>query len=147
LHHEAGAATMSRTGAAVTVLVLVGLLAAAAGGEEPPVVAKITVSSSPATSTLSTGLVEGRMTFRGRTYLLTLRGTAGAASAVGSVSNLVRANDIEGVYRPADGELRNDGGVRLRFDPPLPLQGDQLQIEIASRIYPKVSTGQGNSVE
>lgn len=138
---------MSRTGAAVTVLMLVGLLAAAAGGEDPQVVAKIAVSSSPAGSTLGLHLVEGVMTFRGRTYLLTLRGTAGAASAVGSVSNLVRARDIEGVYRLADGELRNEAGVRLRFDPPPALQAGQLQIEIASRIYPKVSTGQGNSVE
>jgi hypothetical protein len=92
-------------------------------------------------------LVEGVMTFRGHTYLLTLRGVAATTSAVGSVSNLVRARDIEGVYRLADGELRNDAGVLLRFQPPLALQGDEVQIEIASRIYPKVSTGQGNSVE
>jgi len=138
---------MSRTDAAVTAMVLIGLLAVAAAGEDAPVVAKITVSSSPAASTLGQRLVEGVMTFGGRTYLLTLRGVTGATSTIGSVSNLVRARDIEGVYRPADGELRNDAGVRLRFDPPLPLQAGELQIEIASRVYPKVSTGQGNSVE
>jgi hypothetical protein len=136
---------MSRA-AAASVLMLFGLLGVAAGGEQAPV-AKITVSSSPAASTLGVRLVEGVMTFRGHTYLLTLRGVAATTSTVGSVSNLVRARDIEGVYRLADGELRNDASVRLRFDPPLALEAGQVEIQIASRIYPKVSTGQGNSVE
>jgi len=132
---------------AVALLVLVGLLATPASGGDLPVVAKITVSSSPAASTLGLRLVEGVLTFRGRKYLLTLGGTTAATSAVGTVSNLSRARDIEGIYRFVDGELHNEAGVRLRFDPPLPLRGGELQVDIASRIYPKVSTGQGNSVE
>jgi len=140
-------AAMRHTGPVVAVLMLFGLLAAAASGEETNAAAKIVVSSSPAASTVGLRLVEGVMTFRGQRYLLTMRGAEGATAAVGSVSNLSRVRDIEGVYRIANGELRNDAGVRLRFDPPLALQAGEVQIEIASRIYPKVSTGQGNSVE
>jgi hypothetical protein len=127
------------------------ILAAAllAGGvhAEESAVAKIAVSASPAASSLGERLVEGVMDFRGRKYLLTLQGISGPASSVASVFGLRRARDIVGPYTPAANGFRNPSGVTIRFDPPLAIREGPLQIELASRIYPKVSTGQGNDLE
>ena len=129
--------------AVFVVLTLTG----ATGAEESPV-ATLAVSASPAASYVGERPIEGVMHFRGRKYLLTLRGVAGPASSVGSVFGLVRARDIAGPYTPADGGLRNPAGVTIRLDPPLEIVRDgRLQIDVASRIYPKVSTGQGNDLE
>lgn len=87
------------------------------------------------------------MDFRGSKYLLTLHGTSGPVSSVGLVFGLQRARDIVGPYTPAADGLRNLSGVTIRFDPPLTIREGTLQIELASRIYPKVSTGQGGGSE
>ena len=87
------------------------------------------------------------MDFRGRKYLLTLQGVSGRVSSVASVFRLRRARDIAGPYTPTAEGLRNPAGVTLRFDPPISISGAALRIELASRIYPKVSTGQGNDLE
>jgi hypothetical protein len=139
---------MRRGAAGIAACIVLALLLATPGraGEEN-VVARIAVSSSPAASTLGLSVVEGVMTFRGRDYLLTLRGAAASSSSVGSVSGLRRARDIEGYFRVEDGALLNESGVRVVFDPPLQIVDGRLQILVASRIYPRVSTGQGSRVE
>jgi len=130
---------------AATAIVLASALVGGASPEESAV-AKIAVSASPAASYFGQ-LIEGVMDFRGRKYLLTLQGTSGAVSSVGSVFGLRRARDIVGHYTPAADGLRNPAGVTIRFDPPLVIRNGPLQIDLASRIYPKVSTGQGNDLE
>jgi hypothetical protein len=131
---------------ALVAIVVASLVAASANGEESAV-AKIAVSSSPAASYFGEELVEGVMDFRGRKYLLTLQGPSGAVSSVGSVYGLHRARDVVGPYTPTADGLRNPSGVTIRFDPPLVIREGSLRIDIASRIYPKVSTGQGGEVE
>jgi hypothetical protein len=89
-------------------------------------------------------LVEGQMDLRGNDYVLTLRGIEGPARTQGTVDHLPRAQNIAGVYRPiagAEGALRNAAGVTIRFDPPLRLESDQLEIELLSRRTPKISQG------
>lgn len=130
-------------------LVLVGLVAAAlpiartSHAEEPRTPdATITVSSSAAASALGLTLVEGRLRYRDKVYLLTLRGAQPTAGATGEVYDLGQARDIEGSYKPTDAGLRNDRGVTIVFEPALDLSGGQLQIDLSSRVYPKASTGQ-----
>jgi hypothetical protein len=128
------------------ILLLLGILAGAARAEDSAV-AKIAVSASPAASYFGERLTQGVMDFRGRKYLLILHAVAGPASSVGAVFGLRRARDIEGPYTPNADGLRNPSGVTVRFEPPLVISNGPLRIEVASRIYPKVSTGQGNDLE
>ena len=122
------------------LLLLAVLLTASASAEEP-VVATIKVSSATAGSSLGGQLVEGLMRFRDAEYLLVLRGLAKSATSTGSVRGLVRPRDIEGFFEPTEQGLRNAAGVTIRFDPPLVLEKDRLQIEVSSRRTPKISGG------
>jgi hypothetical protein len=110
-------------------------------------VATIAVSSATSGSSLGGSLVEGVMTFRGREYLLTLRGVAEPTKTVGSVRGLRRPRDIEGVFEPSDQGLRNTSGVTIRFDPPLSLRTGRLEIELLNRRYPKASGGSRDGIE
>ena len=126
---------------------LLALLPSASPAADEKPVATITVSSATSGSSLGR-LVEGVMSFRGHDYLLTLRGVTESARTVGSVYGLLRPRDIEGVFQPSDQGLRNASGVTIRFDPPLPLGAGGLEIELSSRLNPKVSGGQrGSGVE
>jgi hypothetical protein len=87
------------------------------------------------------------MRHRGKVFLLTLRGVQPAGASTGKVYNLGQARNIEGSYRPAGGELRNDRGVAIVFDPPLDLPGGRLLIELNTRVHPKASTGQRGTIE
>jgi hypothetical protein len=124
---------------------LLALMLTPAHANEAPV-ATISVSPAPSGSHLGRSLVEGVMTLRGREYLLTLRGVAAPTKTVGSVRGLRRPRDIEGVFEPADEELRNGSGVVIRFDPPLALRG-RLEIELLNRRYPKASGGSRDGIE
>jgi hypothetical protein len=126
-------------------LVEASSFAGQARGEESAA-AKIAVSASPAASHFGERLVEGVMEFRGRRYLLTLQGVSGSASSVGSVYGLRRAQDIVGPYSSMADGLRNQSGVTIRFDPPLEIR-EPLQIQLAARIYPKASMGQGGDID
>ena len=128
------------------VILMAAILAAGARAEESAV-ATIAISASPAGSYFGERLVEGVLDFRGHKYLLRLQGVSGAASSVASVFGLRRARDIEGPYTQTADGLRNPSGVSIRFDPPISIGAGPLKIELASRIYPKVSTGQGNDLE
>lgn len=140
----------ARSGAGVTAaamaMVVVSMLTGGVHGDESAA-AKITISASPAASYFGERPVEGVMEFRGHKYLLTLRGISGPASSLASVFGLRRARDIVGPYTAAADGWRNSAGVTVRFDPPLAVREGSLRIELASRIYPKVSIGQGNDAE
>jgi len=84
---------------------------------------------------------------RAKLYLLTLRGAEPTAGSTGKVYGLRQARDIEGSYKPTDGGLRNDRGVTIVFEPPLDLPGEQLQVDLSSRVYPKASTGQRGTID
>ena len=131
-------------GAFLHPLLLLALLGAPARAEEA-VVATIKVSSATAGSSLSGRLVEGRMHFRDADYLLALRGLAQSANSTGTVLGLVRARDIEGHYQASDQGFQNSAGVRIRFDPPLVLDKDKLEIELLNRKTPKISGGHRES--
>jgi len=120
------------------------LLSARAHGDDAPV-ASITVTSATAGSSLGGQLVEGVMRFRDRDYLLTLHGVARSVTTRGSVVGLKRARDIEGVFHPVGEGLANKSGVTVRFDPPLSLEGDRLEIELLGGMQPKVSRGNRES--
>ena len=120
------------------------LLTTRALADDAPV-ATIRVSSATAGSHLGGSLVQGVMRFRDREYLLTLRGVAHSATSVGSVTGLVRPRDIDGAFDASDQGLRNASGVVIRFDPPLSLEEGGLEIELSSRIHPKVSGGHRES--
>jgi hypothetical protein len=125
------------------VLLLPGVARAA-----DPSVATITVTSATAGSSLSGKLVEGRMRFRDRDYVLTLRGVARSLNTKGSVFGLTRPSDIEGLYEPVGDALRNRSGVVIRFAPSLELEANKLEIEATGGLQPKVSRGQpGSGVE
>ena len=128
----------------VRAALLALLLTSPARSDETPV-ATIRVTSATSGSSLGGRLVEGVMSFRGNDYLLRLRGLAQSANTVGSVHRLVRARDIAGVFEPTDEGLRNASGVTIRFDPPLVLEKDRLEIELSSRRTPKVSGGHRES--
>ena len=128
-------------GASAALLSLL-LASPAASGETP--VATIKVSSATSGSSIGR-LVEGVMSFRGHDYLLRLRGVTEPATTVGSVYGLLRPLDIEGLFKPSDQGLRNASGVTIRFDPPLPLGAGGLEIEVSSRMQPKVSGGHRES--
>ena len=128
----------------VATIVLLALLTAPGRADEATV-ATITVSSATAGSSLGGRLVQGVMRFRDHEYLLTLRGVVTPTAAVGSVSRLLRPRDIEGVFESTDQGLRNDAGVAIRFEPPLSLERGALEIELSSRMHPKVSGGQRES--
>jgi len=53
----------------------------------------------------------------------------------------VRPRDIEGFYKPSGDALRSSTGVTLRFDPPLQLGPDGLEIEVNAGMQPKQSRG------
>jgi hypothetical protein len=129
------------------VAILIASIVAAGATAQESAVAKITISASPSGWYFGERPVEGVMDFQGRKYLLTLQGISGPASSVASVFGLRRARDIEGPYTQAAEGLRNRSGVSIRFDPPLSIGEGPLKISIASRLYPKVSTGQGNDLE
>jgi hypothetical protein len=129
----------------VTSAAVLGLLLTAPGRADDLPVATIAVSSSTANSAIGGRLVEGVMSFRGREYLLTLRGLAESVTTKGSVRGLLRPRDIEGVFKPSDQGLRNESGVTIRFDPPLLLKSGSLEIEVSSRLAPKVSGGHRDS--
>jgi hypothetical protein len=119
------------------------LLISPARSDEAPVA---TIRVSSATSGSSFGrLVEGVMSFRGNDYLLRLRGVTEPVTTVGSVHGLLRPRDIEGVFEPTDQGLRNAAGVTVRFDPPLSLGAGRLEIEVSSRMHPKISGGHRES--
>ena len=128
-----------------SVLLLLVLTASARGDDAP--VATIAVSSATSGSSLGGSLVEGVMTFRGREYLLTLRGVAEPTKTVGSVRGLRRPRDIEGIFEPSDQGLRNTSGVTIRFDPRLSLRTGRLEIELLNRRYPKASGGSRDGIE
>ncbi len=111
---------------------------------EPPV-ATITVSSATAGSSLGGQLVEGVMRYRDRDYLLTLHGVAKSVTTRGSVFALPTVREIEGIYRRGDQGLKNASGVLIRFDPPLELESDRLEIELSGGMQPKVSRGHRES--
>jgi hypothetical protein len=115
------------------------VLAPVARSDEAPS-ATIRVSSSTAGSSLG-HLVEAVMTFRDRDYLLTLHGVTGPTQARGVVYGMTRPRDIEGYFKPSGDTLRSSLGVTLRFDPPLPLGPDGLEIEVSAGMQPKVSRG------
>jgi hypothetical protein len=121
------------------------LLGLPAGSKDPAPVATIKVSSATSGSSLSGRLVEGRMRFRSADYLLALRGLAQSANSTGSVWGLERARDIEGHFEPSDQGLRNSAGVTIRFDPPLVLEKDRLEVELLNRQTPKISGGHHES--
>ena len=129
---------------ASTLLLLVLLLSAAAHADDAPV-ATIKVSSATSGSSLGGRLVQGVMSFRDHDYLLTLRGVAESVTSVGSVRGLLRPRDIEGVFVPTDQGLRNTSGITIAFDPPLRLEAGRLEIEVSSRMHPKVSGGHRES--
>ena len=122
------------------------VLTASARADDAPV-ATIAVSSATSGASLGGNLVEGVMTFRGREYLLTLRGVAEPAKSVGFVRGLLRPRDIEGVFEPSEQGLRNTSGVTIRFDPSLALVAGRLEIELLNRRYPKASGGSRDGVE
>jgi hypothetical protein len=126
---------------AAAAIFQVALLAIPTADAEDAPVASIEVSSATAGSSLGGRLVEGRMHFRDADYLLTLRGLAQSANSTGSVWGLESSRDIEGHYQAFDQGFRNSAGVTIRFDPPLVLEKDQLEIEILSRRTPKASQG------
>lgn len=132
----------SRSSAASVLLAF--LLTFCAGPGDAPV-ATIKVSSATSGSSLGGRLVEGVMSFRGHEYILTLRGVEESARSVGAVRGLLRARDIAGVFEPSDQGLRNASGVTIRFDPPLVLGPRGLEIEVASRRNPKMSSGHRES--
>jgi hypothetical protein len=132
---------------ALASAVAVALALASAGRAEERVVATMKVTTSAAGASIGSRLVEGVMEFRGQRYLLFLEGVEGPATSSGSVSGLVRPRDVEGPYTVTQGVAQNAAGVRIRFDPPLRIREGGLKITAASRIYPRVSTGQGGSVE
>jgi len=109
--------------------------------------ATITVSSSTAASALGFTVVEGVLRHRDKVYRLTLRGAQPTTGSTGKVYGLVQARDVEGSYKLANDRLSNDRGVTIVFDPPLPLSGEQLQVDISSRVHPKASTGQRGTVD
>jgi hypothetical protein len=115
--------------------------------EAPTPDATVVVSSASAASALGLTLVEGTLRHHGQVYLLTLRGAKPSTVTTGNVYGLARARDIEGSYAPADGAVRNDRGVTIVFDPPLELTGGRLEVDLASRVYPKASTGQRGTIE
>jgi hypothetical protein len=120
------------------------LLTSPASADEAPV-ATIRVSSATSGSSLGGRLVEGVMRFRGHDYLLRLRGVTESATTLGSVYGLLRPRDIEGLFKPSDQGLRNASAVTIRFDPPLSIGASGLEIEVSSRIQPKVSGGHRES--
>src|SRR5262245_7710968 len=136
----------ARCAAAAMAILAAAILAAGAHAEESGV-AKIAISASPAASYVGERPIEGAMDFRGRKYLIILHGISGPASSVASAVGLRRARDIVGPYTPTADGLRNPSGVTIQFDPPLAIGEGPLRIEIESRVYPKVSTGQGNDLE
>ncbi len=105
------------------------------------------VVSSPVASALGVTAVNGTLHSRNRVYLLTLRGARPAGAATGKVYNLGPERNIEGSYKPSGGELRNDRGVAIVFDPPLDLPGGRLLIELNTRVHPKASTGQRGTID
>ncbi|HXX48899.1 MAG TPA: hypothetical protein VEN47_11750 [Myxococcota bacterium] len=107
---------------------------ALARGDAPT--ATIRVSTATAGSSLG-HLVEGVLTFRDRDYLLKLHGVTGPTQSSGSVYGLTRPRDIEGYFKPFGDGLRNSQGVMLRFDPPLPLGPDGLEVEVAGGLQQK----------
>jgi hypothetical protein len=134
-----------RFAASVALLGLV--FSTRARGDDAPV-ATITVTSATAGSSLGGQLVEGVMKFRDRDYLLTLHGVARSVTTRGSVFGLVRPRDIEGFFKPTNRGLENASGVTIRFEPPVSLESDRLEIEISGGMQPKVSRGQpGSGVE
>jgi hypothetical protein len=135
--------TARRSFASVALLALLLTFCAGPPGDAP--VATIKVSSATSGSHLGGRLVEGLMSFRGNEYILTLRGVEESAQSVGSVRGLLRARDIEGFFKPSDQGLSNASGVTILFDPPLVLGPNGLEIEVASRRSPKVSTGHRES--
>ena len=139
----------------VRMLALAGLVAIAVSippqecgaGETRTPDATIAVSSSAAASALGLSQVEGVLRHRDKVYLLTLRGAQPMAGSTGKVYGLVQVRNIEGSYKPTDGGLRNDRGVTIVFEPPLDLSGEQLQVDLSTRVYPKASTGQRGTVD
>jgi uncharacterized protein (DUF58 family) len=131
---------------AALALLAASITARAALAEEFPV-ARIAVSASPPASYFGERIVEGVMEFRGRKYLLTFHGVGGSAASVGSVFGLRRPQDVVGPYTSTAKGWGNESGVTIRFDPPLEIRDGSLRIRLASRIYPKSSTGQGGNVE
>lgn len=125
----------------IAMLAVVIQVAGVRAAEAP--VAKMAVSASPAAAQFGETLVEGVMDFQGKRYLLILQGVSGGASSVGSVFGLQRMREIVGSYKPAADGWRNGFGVTIRFEPPLSSRSGTLRINLASQIYPKVSTGQG----
>jgi hypothetical protein len=109
--------------------------------------ATIVVSSSEVASALGFTPVEGMLHHRDKVYRLTLRGAQSTAGSTGKVYGLVQARDIEGSYKTVEDGLRSDRGVTIVFDPPLALLGEQLQVDISSRVHPKASTGQRGTVD
>ncbi len=109
--------------------------------------ASIVVSGGGTESVLGPTPVQGTLHHRDKVYLLTLRGAQPAGASTAKVYNLEQARNIEGSYRAVGGELRNDRGVAIVFDPPLNLLGGRLQIDLNSRVHPKASTGQRGTVD
>ncbi len=142
-HFRRRLACCGRRCASATLTILLASTLVAVGHAEEAPVAKIAVSASPAASYFGDRLIEGVMDFRGHKYLLTLQGISGPASSVASVFGLRRASDIVGPYTQTGDTWRNASGVTIKFNPPVTVREGPLRIDVASRIYPKASTGQG----
>lgn len=133
-------AVSALSGLILTVALIVPLPSAAE--PTPAADATLVISGSTMGSALGLALVEGMLHYRGKTYLLSIRGAAPTSDSTGKVYALGAARNIEGIYQPGDGGLRNDRGVTIVFDPPLVLTGRQLQVDLSTRMHPKGSSGQ-----
>ena len=134
---------LSRAGRAVLAGAFVLLWSGATRADDAPA-ATIQMSAAPAGGSIG-HLVQGVLRFRGSDYVLTLHGVRGPAKSKGSVYGLARTRDIEGIFRPSGGMLRNESGVAIRFDPELTLEAGKLEIEVTGGIQPKVSRGHRES--
>jgi len=112
------------------------LLPGRAARADDPTVATITVTSATAGASFGE-LVEGKLRFRDREYLLTLRGVDTPVNARGTVTGMSRPREIEGTYEPSGDGLRNKNGVTIRLDPPLKLRTNRLEIEVTAGVQPK----------
>jgi hypothetical protein len=138
---------MRSRSAGVKLALAAALIAGRAALADDPTVATITVTSATAGSSVGE-LVEGKLRFRDREYLLTLRGVAPPVDTRGTVMGMSAPRQLEGTYEPSGEVLRNKNGVTIRFDPPIKLRENRLEIEVTAGIQPKNPRGQpGAGVE
>ena len=128
--------------AASALLFALALASIAPAADAPDAV--IVVTSATAGSSIGQ-LVQGRMRYRDHDYLLTLRGVATPETSRGSVYGLQKTRDIQGTFRVSGDVLRNASGVTIRFEPPLRVKEDRVEIELEGLMHPKNTPGQGGA--